>query len=654
MKKFIFPVLIFSFLLFGMEIVEAAKNSNPYYKNWIRQYQKGKYPRIGLRSTSYSKYKNLNKRFSGSAMKNLFERKITLEEHQAAIESSSAKASEGREETFRSSAPRRTTKRYGSFNKLRKEKSKLFWPRAVPKFEGKKSLDPRAKIYWQDDSLSANINLVRKPGAILAIDPNPVPLFELGFYWPRYTNSINFPRAVLLEELKFKIIENKGLVNDFRNFQLNIDDESYEFEKDGTLTLRLQNARIAQGRNLNLDIDIAIKDPDVLPHIPGNLRVKLMDTKAVAEGTRVPVKIKTKGSKTSHFVQWDPIPRVSGDTSFLGTATKIQGKTLMAGTKATVLTLNLEAHYDDLLIDQVTVTEEFTSQSIDTWVKKIRAIDLSDGRILGETRFVAGLAKFRFWSPFRVNRGQLKRLAFEIELADQVDITSQSTKFKLGVLPENVWVRGIGSGKNLPDANKTFSSQTETFFVVNSALQVYHSELQPDLVTHENLAGVYRFKVKNLGRKEVSIGRITMNIRLSDLEYPGGISPDDFELRSMYRGRVVLTGSNPFSVSTPSSTKIIFDATEEVQIDRSSEAEFELRIALKNPDSSKGDAVSIQILSDSELFVGTLDDLKTEGTNGQNFIWSDQSARPHTTETEDFLSGYKIFGLPTNTFVKKR
>ncbi len=650
MKKLIFPLLFMGILATSAEVsaISNPSKKNPYYQNWLRQYKSGKFPRVSLRSSSQpKKYYNFRSRFSTSAMKNLTDINLT----QKAREKTTQRKAKT---TYRASAPRRVSKRYGGFSyrKLRRQRAPLVWPKATPRYKSKKSLNPREKIYWQDDTLRVTINPVRKLKPLLAVDPEPIDIFDLNLFWPKYTNSIDFPQAVELRKLKFKIVENAGIVEDYSNFQLEIEDNQYEFEKDGTLALNFGGARIAQGKNLNLDIKLSVKDPDQIPHIPGQLRVQLTSVQAVAEGTSTRVKTRTKGSRRSDIVRWEPIPRVSDDgtSSFRGAATKIEGQMLEIGTSAMVLALNLQANYDDLVIDSMVVTDELSSGSIDTWTTRLKAIDLSDGRILGQTRFIDGQASFKFWSPFSVKRGQTRKMGFEISLADRVDLSRQNTQFKLDIPLESLHVRGIGSGKDVPDSNKSISIQAESFFVINSPIQIVHSADQPRLAAIGSPVPVYRFKVKNLGSREISLERIAMDIRLSNLEYPGGISADDFDLRSMKNGQPIFIGDQPFSATTPSSTKVIFDANHDVRINGHDEVEFALITTLENNTSAKHSSLSVQILGDSELTKGNLQDLKDLN---KNFIWSDQSARLHSTTTEDYLSGFKVFGLPTNTFVNK-
>jgi hypothetical protein len=141
-----------------------------------------------------------------------------------------------------------------------------------------------------------------------------------------------------------------------------------------------------------------------------------------------------------------------------------------------------------------------------------------------------------------------------------------------------------------------------------------------------------------------------MNVRPEGLDFPDGRSTDDFELRQMANNREVQ--GMEFNVQLGSGDIVIFDATTEMYVGRNETLEFVLKVRLEDiGGDASGDSIAVQILGDSTLNTGTLASVRAAGAK---FIWSDQSARPHTTGSQDWISGYLLPGLPTNYSLQRR
>ena len=496
------------------------------------------------------------------------------------------------------------------------------------------------------DYLWVNVNPLERSTDIQIVDETPIKLFEIGFSRPKQFDSLTFPSTYYVNKLSFDIIDNAGLVDDFSKFQLDINGESFNFETDGTITLSLKNARLTSGDDLSIDVAIKVEDANAIPHNPGYVRVRLKDVEAYDESNYQTVQTITKGDRISELIKWDPIPQVTETPVFGGQVRRIEGRTLQAGESEFVLSLNLEAHYDDMLIQNLTVRNITSGNALDSWSYRLRAYDMTNGEALGDSRFLSGKASFAFQANIKIGRNHQRKIGFRIYLNDKIRSSNENPEFQLDVYPSDVTVYGIGSGREVPTENMYFSSQSESFIVANSSIQVEESSSQPSYIfTNSSLETMYKFKIRNTGNKDISIARISANIWINGMSYPGGMSDDDFRL-------VLLKNNHSYDIdefisTVKNSSKITFDTIDEITIPEGYEQEFGIQIALSEDDSSSNNTISINLLSDTTLSKDFLADLRSED---KNFIWSDHTAHPHSTDTNDFLSGYKVYGLPSNTY----
>lgn len=538
--------------------------------------------------------------------------------------------------TYQPSSYQRTLRR-NTISRNRTKKSGSYFQR--------KSYSEQSRY---QDYLWVNATPITRSADIQIVDETPIQLFEIGFSRPRQSNSLSFHEVYYVNKLSFDILDNAGLVSDFSKFQLGIDGKKFNFEADGTITVSLRNARIPAGDDLSIEVSINVEDTNVIPHDPGYVRVRLKDVDAYSENTYKKVRTITKGDRISELVKWDPVPQTTGHSTIGGQVRRIEGRTLHAGESEFVLSMRFEAHYDDMMIQNLTVTDTLSGSSIDSWSYRLSAFDLTNGEVLGESRFLGGKAKFTFRPNLKIGRNQARKIGFKIYLNDRIRLSAQHPEFKLDIYPSNVVVYGIGSGREVPTTNMYFSSQSESFVVANSGVRVESSAVQPDyLITNSSLNTIYRFRVRNTGNADVSIARISTNIWANGMEYPGGISDDDFKLVLINNGQI--SSRNEFISTVKGDSKIAFDAISEINIPNGYEQEFGIQIALSDNDGRRdNNSVSINLLSDSSLTKGSLANLRS---TEKNFIWSDHTDTLHSASSSDFLSGYKVSGLPTNTYV---
>jgi hypothetical protein len=528
----------------------------------------------------------------------------------------------------------------------------------------KSSTERATSVVRSKYALAVSVISTEQEQPVYTLDQTPIRVFQLGVNNKSTVRTNSFAEALQLNTMTFQMFSNTGIASDPRAFELGVsgstgtDEPTYfQFDRNGRVTLKFNNARVAKGEGLEFDIDVRVENPANTAHIPGAFRLRLLRATASTElGRKSVIPVITKNS-LSDTIAFTPNAQISmGETPVIGStpsSTEIFGRIVSANERVFALALNFEAHYDDMLIEEIIVRNDLGGTAIDSFVDNVYAVDTVSGQALGQAKFTQGKATFRFFSPIRVNRDQERHIGFKVQIDDRVETGRYDTRFRLNVAPADVVVHGVGSGRDLSDIYKNFSLDTHTFLAVQSGggVEVVSTESQPEgFSATENMERVYRFKMLNPDGKEISIGRLAFDIRLSGVSFPGGISADDFELKQIQRGREIEGGS--FTPIVTSGSIITFDAGTELYIPRHGEVEFVLKAKMADiGGSSDMDSVSVQVLGDSNLWTGSLSAVRA---NNARFIWSDHSGRPHTLNSQDWLSGYLITGVPSSRVVNYR
>lgn len=487
----------------------------------------------------------------------------------------------------------------------------------------------------------------------------PVDLFQIGLSYPG-GSSTTFSPAAQIRQMQFKIQDNSGAVSDFSDFDLLVEDQNFQFEQNGYITLDFGNLRLARGESRALNVQIRLNDPDSFARLPGSFRVKLNDISATQEGSVQGIETQITGRTVSDYVVLNPTPSVSGggaNGTASGSPVFIAGRALGAGEKATVLSARLEASKDDFLIERVTVHNAYGS-NIDSLVQEVRLLNLNTGQTLSTKRFTGGSATFDLSSQNQVfiARNNEVTLAFEVLVRDNLPSSMPDNRIELGFAASDIDVFGIGAGQNVPNSSKNFNLDSETFTVNQggggtAVGGINFSATQPSFVSNGSLDQIVRFQVRNAGSGGMSLGRITVQALPAGVEYTGGISLDDAKLVRVLGG--FQEYSSGFNTTAASSSTFTFDTSSEVYLAPGEVQEYGLKLRLSNiGDYSDSDSVAVKILGDSSFLNATT--LAGQRGNNANFIWSDQSGSPHGVTSSDWLSGYLVSGLPTNNFVKYR
>jgi hypothetical protein len=503
-------------------------------------------------------------------------------------------------------------------------------------------------------SLLATLTSIAPTKDIYEITNSPVNIFKLGVKNSGKSSSSKLPTSVLLDKAEFQLFSKNGIFQEnSRDFLLIVnDDKEFQFDSNGKVTLQFNNARLAEGGSLDLNIAIKVDDPNQVPHTNGSTKLRLVKITAYQENSRDFIPVIVRGNRVSKRISYKPNPVVTGGGSSTIVSTSgssIYGDIVLAGEEKFVLATSFNAAYDDLAIRKITVRNNLTGNLIDSQIDSIQLINLSTGELLKTSRFTNGEARFLLSPRVIVGRGNRTKLGFKIFVRKNPR-NNGDRRFKLELFPADVVVESMSNGNELPDSHKNFNVDSKTFVIMESKLEVAPSTSQPNdiLIGTGSPERAYEFNISNNSRDSAELGRISLNVYPNGLDFHGGgISVDDFELVKLY-------GNNVESVATNisiSGSKVTFDFINPESFYQNYTGKFGLNIALdESGTSNNNDGVSVQLLGDSGYINNNLAGVRGSGAN---FIWSDESASPHSANSNDWFSGYKA-KIPSNSVFIKR
>jgi hypothetical protein len=506
-----------------------------------------------------------------------------------------------------------------------------------------------SSAYLSRSELNVVVTPVEPDKSILKIDNEKHLVFRISAQNNNNLRSTQAPETLYLTRLKFQIFNNTGIASDPTKFSLVVNEKDFDFDKDGTALVDFINERITANNPSEINVSFKVKDPEDTPNVDGALRFRIIGVEGVREGLFDEVRTRISGKSISQYHSFKPIAVSSGKEKISGSSINIWGKTLVAGSEDYVLNLNFGANFDDLSLEQITLSDTLSNGKVDSLISKVTAVNGTTGEILGTTRFTNSQARFKFLPAIKINRGDNFKLAFKVRIAENVN---QNAEFKLDVLPSDVRVRSLSSGRDLGSSSKYFSFNSDTFSIAQSVFKVGASAQQPEnfAASGNGLERTYRFFMTNPGKKEISLARISMNVDLGGLAFAGSRVASRFDLREIRDNQE--SSASAFTPTVVDSRKVVFNANSEFLVSRNSTTEFILKLQLVDlGGDSKNDYVAVQILDDSTLNTGSLANVRASGAN---FIWSDHSSSPHSTSTTDWISGYLVPGLPTGVIINKR
>ena len=115
-----------------------------------------------------------------------------------------------------------------------------------------------------------------------------------------------------------------------------------------------------------------------------------------------------------------------------------------------------------------------------------------------------------------------------------------------------------------------------------------------------------------------------------------------------------VSGNHEIDLNTTvsvSGNKVVFDFANPFSFYKNSAKKFYLKVALDDiGPSSHHDGVSVRV-STGDTYINN--SLATVRGSGANFIWSDESASPHTVNSDDWFSGYRV-DIPSSSVYIER
>lgn len=503
-------------------------------------------------------------------------------------------------------------------------------------------------IQTNSAGLVATISSTSSNENIYKVDTTPINIFKLGIRNGIKTSSSRLPATVLLDKAEFQLFSKNGIFDDASDFDLVINGETFSFAENGKVTIRFNNARLAEGENLELDIAIKADDPSNMRHQNGSAKLRLLNISAVKEFSRDSIPVVVRGNRISKRISYLPTSVVTGggNSTIVSTAgSSIYGDLILAGEEKFVLAVSMHASYDDLAIRKITIRNNF-GNAIDSQIEEVQAINLLTGELLGTSRFTNGEARFQFSPRVIVARNDRGKIGFKVKVRENLR-NNGDRRFKITLSASDAVVESMSNGRELPNSHKNFNIDSYDFVVVQSLLEVV-SQTQPNhfSIGTGNPEQVYNFGINS--RDSAALARVSLDVYPNGLQFAGGsISTGDFELVEVY-------GNHEESLNTTvsvSGNKVVFDFINPLSFYGNSARNFRLKVALDELGvSSNNDGVSVRISTGDSYINNSL--AAVRGT-GADFIWSDESASPHSTSSNDWFSGYRL-DIPSSSVYIRR
>lgn len=495
-----------------------------------------------------------------------------------------------------------------------------------------------------DSRVTATVRPYRQRQDIQTVDESTIDVFQIGFAHGTITRSTQFQEPILIEGMKFRLSSlGEGSV-DFRRYAIDINGQDITFEEDGTLSIDLDNVRLSRGSSTSFDVRLRVDDADAVPHFYRRFTLSIEDITAQTEYSLADVPVRIIGTTISNDIVWNPIPNVNQSPVFSGRPIQIFGRSLSTGESAFVASLDFQANYDDIYIEDITVRDSLSGGAIDTWVSSVRLYDQDTGQIIATSRFTNGVAHFNLnRNQFVIPRNSTRRMAVEVVVSSYVSPGISGTDFQIDIDADDVTAFGIGSGRELSASEKNFSTSAQTFSVSHGGgISISTATIsQPyGFGATGNLEQVFRFSIRNNGDSGINLARVSFDIDLGGVSLVNGASSlqlKETDARAQSSGQVFGT------TSYDSSGKAVFDASSPIYIGGKREAYFVLSLQMEDiAPIADNDFVALKLLGDSSSNRGTLTQVRSAGAN---FIWADSN----NTGSDGYSSGYLLPGLPTNT-----
>lgn len=470
-------------------------------------------------------------------------------------------------------------------------------------------------------------------------------VLEIQLVNPKNSRSSNFQSAIVGDSFNFKLSSSNKYLDDLSFMGLQVGDQTYDFDRNGNIGLDVA-LRVPAGDSESFVVSVVPTEISELPRDAGSFRLEVKNITAYEEGSNKIIDVTERGQRYSNYFSFSPAPTPATGTNINATSTNIEGRNLSAGEEALVLALNLEASYDDMYVDEVTVRSD-SGNSVDSFISQIKAVNPSTGEVYGTSYFSGGEATFQLRNKLYIRRGRISQLGFKVTIKSNLPSNITDSSFSLVVGSGDLELISGSTGANIPVGNIDVAGNFEEFTVSQGGVSLNFEPGQ--LIATGSQNQIMKVKIRNNSNNATAIGRITFQFGLDGVEFAGGsASSDDFSLVSLRGNSEVGT---QFSVGPVGSSTVSFDANSELYIGPGSSIDLGLKVAFDNVGQNSGDSIAVVVLGDSGSAPNTLAGQRSAGAS---FIWSDYSGRPHGLNTNDWLNGGYINSLPTRSFIISR
>ena len=199
---------------------------------------------------------------------------------------------------------------------------------------------------------------------------------------------------------------------------------------------------------------------------------------------------------------------------------------------------------------------------------------------------------------------------------------------------------GKGSASNAVIASLG-SMAGSTHYAFRSVPTVAKGTLSSNVLTDGTLE-LYRWTVSADAAGDIGLGNFTFNVATSGVTVTNFYVTDETD-DTQLNDTVVTTQSPTIEITfNPGGGGIV-----ERQISASATRTYVLKGTVTG--SSSGDSVQVSLDGDSAALSATTETLASARADAQDdFIWTDRTATSHATTTADWISGYRVKGLPSS------
>ena len=199
---------------------------------------------------------------------------------------------------------------------------------------------------------------------------------------------------------------------------------------------------------------------------------------------------------------------------------------------------------------------------------------------------------------------------------------------------------GKGSASNAVIASLG-SMAGSTHYAFRSVPTVAKGTLSSNVLTNGTLE-LYRWTVSADAAGDIGLGNFTFNVATSGVTVTNFYVTDETD-DTQLNDTVVTTQSPTIEITfNPGGGGIV-----ERQISASATRTYVLKGTVTG--SSSGDSVQVSLDGDSAALSATTETLASARADAQDdFIWTDRTATSHATTTADWISGYRVKGLPSS------